>query len=351
MLLPGRYIRRNHYPSKALEPPSCTRLLLGARAQSSTDAKDKIFAFHGILGLLDIQLPAPDYSKPVSQIYREAAAASIFHDSSLMLLSSLTGESFVTGLPSWVPDWSNKDVINEAALWSEARATNLSSPIFEISQDQSLLTLRGKIINTIDKVSVDYPEHSLLRSLAGEQATGPARKREVDVLYQWFKTFGTGTNVANFFSRVARNAWTRTHDAAGIDPLVEFWIQAFMSQELSSAEHDLPKFMSRKNGWSELHKRPGKSVQKNIVQFHTTVRKILDRKIMFRSQNGELGIGCRSLQQGDSIALFAGCNLPMIIRRDAQHWRFVSPTYLHKAMRDCPAWLSPKSPLENFTFV
>jgi hypothetical protein len=229
MLLPGRYIRRNHYPSKALEPPSCTRLLLGARAQSSTDAKDKIFAFHGILGLLDIQLPAPDYSKPVSQIYREAAAASIFHDSSLMLLSSLTGESFVTGLPSWVPDWSNKDVINEAALWSEARATNLSSPIFEISQDQSLLTLRGKIINTIDKVSVDYPEHSLLRSLAGEQATGPARKREVDVLYQWFKTFGTGTNVANFFSRVARNAWTRTHDAAGIDPLVEFWIQAFMS--------------------------------------------------------------------------------------------------------------------------
>jgi hypothetical protein len=146
MLLPGRYIRRNHDSSKALETPSCTRLLLGARAQSSTDAKDKIFAFHGILGLLDIQLPAPDYSKPVSQIYREAAAASIFHDSSLMLLSSLTGESFVTGLPSWVPDWSNKDVINEAALWSEARATNLSSPIFEISQDQSLLTLRGKTL-------------------------------------------------------------------------------------------------------------------------------------------------------------------------------------------------------------
>jgi hypothetical protein len=268
-----------------------------------------------------------------------------------MLLSSLTGESFVTGLPSWVPDWSNKDYINEVALWSEERATSLSSPIFEISQDQSSLTLRGMIIDTIDDVSVDYPEYSLLRSLAGEQATGPARKQELQVLYQWFKTFGTGANVTDFFSNFAHNAWFRTHDTASIKTLVEFWIQAMRSQELTSAEHDLPKSMSRQNGWSEVYKRPGRFVEKNIVLFHTTVRKLLDRKIMFRSQNGEFGIGCRSLRKGDSIALFAGCNLPMIIRRDAQHWRFVSPTYLHKAMRDSPAWSLRRFPIENFTFV
>jgi hypothetical protein len=51
---------------------------------------------------------------------------------------------------------------------------------------------------------------------------------------------------------------------------------------------------------------------------------------MFRSQKGKLGIGCRSLQKGDSIAMFAGRGLLMIVRQDGPYWRFVSPVYLHK---------------------
>jgi hypothetical protein len=79
---------------------TCTSILLAGRSQSASDPKDKIFAFQGLLELLKVYLPTPDYSISVSQIYREAAAVAIVHDNSLMLLSSLTGESTVPGMPS-----------------------------------------------------------------------------------------------------------------------------------------------------------------------------------------------------------------------------------------------------------
>jgi hypothetical protein len=353
MLLRGRYMQCKRIASKPVKPPNCTRLLLGARSQSSSDAKDKIFAFQGILGRLGIQLPAPDYSKPVSQIYREAAAASIRHDANLLLLSSLTGESLIQGLPSWVPDWSNKHVISEVASWSEERATDLSPPVFGFSEDQSSLTLRGMIIDTINGASLEYPKYTVLRKVANEHANVLSQEQEVHVLQQWFTTFGNGVDMARFFSDFAYNVWARNHDAACLNEHVKHWIQAFSSGMIHSiAQYELvlkPAFWS--NDRFQTNEGTQKNMKNKIVSFHTIVRKLLDRKIMFRSQSGELGIGCRSLKKGDSIALFSGCNLPMIIRQHAQHWRIVSPTYLHKAMRDCPAWSLPRSPLQNFTIV
>jgi hypothetical protein len=158
-------------PSMSSRPKddwTCTSILLAVRSQSASDPKDKIFAFQGLLELLKVYLPAPDYSKSVSQIYREAAAVAIVHDNSLMLLSFLTGESTVPGLPLWVLDWSTKDFITEVASWRQECATGLCPAEFDISVDHRLITLRGTIIEDIEDVSPEYPQYSLLRSLADE---------------------------------------------------------------------------------------------------------------------------------------------------------------------------------------
>jgi hypothetical protein len=167
--------------------------------------------------LIEIHLPAPDYSKSVRQVYLEAAAASIGHDNSLMLLSSLTGESIVPGLPSWVPDWSIKDFITEVALWNEERATGSSLPEFSISMDHHSLTLRGTIIATVEDISSEYPQYSHLQGLVDKYPRPVTEERECRVLECWFRTFGNGADMVKFMSAFAYKAWKKAHNYTAMD--------------------------------------------------------------------------------------------------------------------------------------
>jgi hypothetical protein len=287
---------------KRPESVKCSKLLLYTQAQSSTDQKDKIFAFQGLLNLLGVPFPAPDYAKPVRQVYREAAAVSIYHDHSLRLLSALTGESDVKGLPSWVPDWSNEHAISEIAMWDEEHATGNSRAVFEISKDKKLLTLHGKIIDTIEESSLMYPYRQSLIKLPGQQVTYASRKQEVRILQQWFDTFGGDVQ---FFTELMRNAWAKTKDPSYLESsgLVNYWVKGIKS--LSSdetADNDLPKHIHQLI--KDEHLFDINHVKKNIPPFHAIVNKLFDRKRMFKTKIGNLGVGCRSLEVGDRIALF-----------------------------------------------
>ena len=50
-------------------------MLNGLRHTEASNPKDKVFGVHALLQRLGIQLPAPDYTKSVSQIFGEAALA------------------------------------------------------------------------------------------------------------------------------------------------------------------------------------------------------------------------------------------------------------------------------------
>lgn len=287
-------------------------------------------------------------------MYREAAAASIRHDRSLMLLSSLTGESSIENLPSWVPDWSNNDVISEIAEWDEKRTLGQDRWNGRILDDDTRLETDGRIIDTICRIFSKYPEHYSLRTLADQKATYSARKKEVAVLKSWF-TACTEVEIIAFFADFARDAWRHRNDESVLDcvALAAHWVKAIkLLRPEASAEYDLPKCLPVVLSKSKLDHATKKSIKKYIVPFHNSIRRLLDRKRLFRTRNGSLGIGCRALKTGDKIALLRGCSLPMIIR-EAEYeadWRFVCPIYLEGAMHGCPAWKTENS-LEMLAFV
>jgi hypothetical protein len=320
----------------------CTSLLLAARPQSSTDPKDKIFAFQGILGLLDIQLPAPDYTKSVDRVYCEAAAAAIAYDKSLMILSSLTGESRVGPLPSWVPDWSDSNFLTEIAQWNEKYAFLSSEPKYSISDDHRCLEIEGIVIDTISYASQPaYPAFNTLRHAPNQEKKYAARREEIAVLKTWFAAFEDWDegNIAAFFSGLVQETWDQERESGVVhsEVLAGFWIKAIKRIGLaSSALAGLPKQILEVLRESERRLGAQKrSIESAIVPFHNSMRKLLDRKRMFRSNVGKLGMGCRALKAGDKIAIFAGCNLPMIIRKvgNTSDWRFICPAYLEEEMR------------------
>jgi hypothetical protein len=156
-------------------------------------------------------------------------------------------------------------------------------------------------------------------------------------------------------SALACKAWMKadTHTAMEYikhSTLVKCWTQAFRSGLIHhSAEIDLRCIaLEKPQSKMMIFKGSLSDMEDDLVPFHMTVRHILDREIMFRTRKGKLGVRCRFLQRLDRIALFAGCNLPMIIHGADQNWRFISPAYLDKAMVQGPDWWLKQSPLQSF---
>ena len=94
-------------------------LLDMARTFSATDPRDKIFALLGMAKEVGEErdmatLLQPDYSKSVQQVFTEVTGASLTRGD-LVLLSSVERQNMrqITGLPSWVPDFTAVSALND----------------------------------------------------------------------------------------------------------------------------------------------------------------------------------------------------------------------------------------------
>ena len=94
-------------------------LLYMTRTFSATDPRDKIFALLGMAkevkeGQDMATFLQPDYSKSVQQVFTEVTGASLTRGD-LVLLSSVERQDMrqITGLPSWVPDFTAVSVLSD----------------------------------------------------------------------------------------------------------------------------------------------------------------------------------------------------------------------------------------------
>ncbi|KAJ4295016.1 hypothetical protein N0V90_007024 [Kalmusia sp. IMI 367209] len=273
-------------------------MLLLTQHLHATDPRDKIFAFHGLLKALGAKLPAPDYTKPVQQVYREAAAVAIRHDNSLHILSSITGENSLKGLPSWVPDWSNSLPITEIARWDDHDMTKHVWPgyLFHISDDAKALTLRGREVDTIKMVSLAFP-HRFLEAGSNKMFH---KSREIDALQKWLNTFENNTletSMVRFFSSLTEEAWERTksHPNMNSNTLSKYWIKGVKRTKTGKYLDWIILDSLRREAVECARKdfAAWRDIQRDIIRFHELVRTLLDRKIMFTTASGHIVIELR----------------------------------------------------------
>ncbi|KAL8677478.1 MAG: hypothetical protein Q9186_006094 [Xanthomendoza sp. 1 TL-2023] len=128
----------------------------------ATDPRDKVFA------LLDLTDPS---CLDGLDVYTRFAVSHLQHTQSLDIMSvpRVRGQQGVQGLASWVPDWSiwNGTI---SFRWEEllaptslhlhfnAAAGTKASPLF--SADWKILTLKGIMIDTVSRTSVEVPDDS-----------------------------------------------------------------------------------------------------------------------------------------------------------------------------------------------
>ena len=144
-------------------------LLRSTQGKEVTDPRDRIYALYGIFNSFGVNLPPPDYSKDIVQVFRETTVKAIAEDKSLTVLYHARGASQKLDLPSWVPDWNDS-----SPPWSPMnfffRPSGESPVIFELLHDGKHLCLWGKIIDTVD---VCTPTLEAATFMEDNQPTGP----------------------------------------------------------------------------------------------------------------------------------------------------------------------------------
>ena len=264
-------------------------VLVDNRRRKAKEDKDKVYAFLNMVAPAITEL-RPDYGKPTAEVYYQTAVQLIVKGDDLKVLSicenqdekdlqSLTSidgipRKFLPGLPTWVPNWSGDRTSSE--LWGGYISEKVACP-FEASgwkapevkfhgtslaESKGLLTIRGKIIATVEQIgrdcyggSVSEAVQDAFRLVANTPIIVPAGQNG-----------GDGILRSLTLDRDADGE--RTYDDIASEP-----------PEITRSMH-----------------RAG-----------------IGRRF-FRAKEGFVGLGPRRLKPNDKVVLVKGCHVPITLR-------------------------------------
>ncbi|KAN0095038.1 HET domain containing protein [Hyaloscypha variabilis] len=269
------------------------KLLQYASPNEATEPADKIY---GLISLLrhqdtegDLQLPVIDYSRPVQDVHEDLSRQLIRFSRVLWTLQFVGLERRVSGLPSWVADWNLRflggSVKMDLDLYTTTRKSEIDIDLFEASLKHHL-ALKGQLFSTVSHVSQRVPA------------------------------------VRNYDNSVE----SVTAIAAHIPMLLEFAAEA-----------------------NRRHGKAAGSYEGCLATLTYNARggPMVTDIIAFTTESGHLSVTMAAVQVGDVVVLFAGAEVPFILRRKDRGgneesaiqntYVFVGPAIVHRIM-DGEAW-------------
>ncbi|KAF5667146.1 het-domain-containing protein [Fusarium heterosporum] len=407
-LVPGvRHFMRN-IPDRKLDM-ELSLLLTLCRAKLVTDEKDKVYALYGLLDVLGIKLSQPDYQKSLADIFTEITTVAIEHDKSLWILCFAASDTRNADLPSWVPDWSDKGWAEDDPRHVPERkrfnAAGDSKPDWSFTSDPRELVLRGRIIDTvIDRRNcmpcfprITLEELFLRRDEAGRCLVGDnlatiheiytAMRKWLELAYS-SETYPTEESVDDVVKAILLNNDSTSLMSPKVDQFSD-WLATMRADEVGITTKSIPFAMKWRatsppdisvRGLLGAMFRPSKGfkmfeatiskTQEDVpielrtylamaspgsgFGFHSLAVSFCAKKALFRTGGRYLGTApdgfLDSLQIGDKIALVAGMEVPVILRRVGSGFKLVSHCYIHGIM-DGDYGLKADEPLDSLLIV
>ena len=260
-------------------------LLWNTWDREATDPRDKVFAVLGLLQQGADGAPPPptaDYSKPVDQVYREAAAYIINSKGSLdILLAACALDGEESSLPSWVPDWRRTANDHRPALFING---SRMQPLLYFSGSTEAVFLHGH----------------------GYSASGDS-KMEVR-----FSDDLRTVHARGFLFDSIADVGPPHDGSCSITDIVD-GARSVLARLLSNgveqaevAEEEL-KAILRAGTYKE---RDGEFFRSE----DQVVKNVMSKRRFFVTKNGHPCIGPARTEAGDSVYYMAGCNFPMVFR-------------------------------------
>ncbi|KAK0649953.1 heterokaryon incompatibility protein-domain-containing protein [Cercophora newfieldiana] len=310
----------------------------------ATRPEDKIYGLYGICKRLGMELPVPDYSKPLATVYTETAQALLREDTGLELLSWVCESAgWEQGIPSWVPNFSGT-----MRAWSpsnpphmvicgryESNVSGLTKREFEYKLDGQALSVKGRRLDAITAVGRPWETDASTNLLGGSQMQ-------------------TGQYISSLLSCVG--SWLdvvkdpQDSRAAAVSVLgrvlVQDVSQPLTPEELNSFVQHLAVLVDKSGFSGHLASMVLAAPQDTMVgsmvvgeflvsqgMLATLGRMVaLPWKTVFRTTNGYLGVGTHTARSGDILAVFRGCSTVAILRPWGDWFRYIGPAYVDQIM-------------------
>ncbi|KAJ4992593.1 DNA repair helicase [Stagonosporopsis vannaccii] len=352
--IPGSKAILDDNPGNLHNDPLVMSILASTRKKLAGNEKDKVIALYGLFMELEIPFPTPDYTIPVEEIYRQATAAAMKYDKSLHVLYHAPSDKRRKSLASWVPDWADSGFDQRDGRYGVLRdrfsASGPGHPLFHFSQNETVLILRGTIIDTVIFKTEPLPDSTafVLKSRAG---TPPANLREtfmqnsrntVATLRSWvdiskWTDYPTGESSQDALRRTLVQDNPEENVRYSSDGTFDAW---YDNMNLSDIEL-VAKGMVNLSLGSQLQNDVNLAELKSFAlfsqnPFHTFTTVMCSRKCFFYTEKNYFGTAPDplpdSMQAGDVIALISGLEMPMLLRRVEAGYRLISHIYVHGIM-------------------
>lgn len=321
------------------------------RHRQATDARDKIYAFLGFVPADQISLVTIDYAQDVASLYVKFALTCIRTSGNLNILAlkdfQNRSQSKIVSLPSWVPDWSISLTSerhdyqggddNPESMYNACGLKSFDLGTVQLLADGRTLAIRGMRLSEV--ASLCRPQEKI----------------------KYKDIFGLLRDWASF------SGVTLPFDDDLKPEHVRFWMTCFAgcvatfsdeSQEWSVRRCILEDQAIWNSLWHSIEQDanenyhagdiPGQAddvdqaaedetfIRSGDVSFGTACQ---DRR-MFLSKEGHLGLGPRSMSEGDQIWIVDGARRPFIFRQvrsdesilHTNRFELIGPCYVHGCM-------------------
>ncbi|RDW70963.1 hypothetical protein BP6252_07526 [Coleophoma cylindrospora] len=313
----------------------------------ATDPRDKVY---GLLGLSnenggvvsEMGRLEPDYAKPVQQIYTKVARHLILSTGRLDVLRACLGTGKVTGLPSWVPDWTVTMMRSTSGMarWREPFSLPHMPPpqgaIAAFSDDLSTITVRGFIIGTLGPL-----EGSLLRKSQDDEISYQSHKRMLNSL------ISIGNWMVGVFFLLLRipGAGKLLRFLARRDPMeLGFFLGILADIRPSLSKGFKFAFPETLAAWTKY------------LDFTVREEAVASSFLVVPSQpmpsvHAQSCSTYAKAREGDVICMFVGGNVPFITRQESERLVLVGPASFGGFVPDGLVWAHAKKGLKNGTLA
>lgn len=314
---------------------NATNLLLtmldSTREACATNPRDKIFGLCGLIPYAEANnvLLLPSYNKSCAEVYTHAATYILKKHNSLSLLQHIPwtlpqygGHGGISGLPSWVPDWSKRHPFQP--LQSKAySAGGESEPRFRFSGNGTVLSIKGRVLDPINtlmglEIITQDPKEKHTEDLMTRLKLCHNYKRK------WYRFCASAC-----WSLCGRPIQEDIPLPSNQDvyPTGETLQEAFWRTLLCNNDMQRSKVSSEYGAhWSIVHRwycnsgnivgnPPSMEEITGMMLFEEPMDLFAEGRRFCTTFNGRMGWVPQRAQIGDLVCIFQGCSVPFVIRK------------------------------------
>ena len=316
------------------KPKSFIKCLRQTRSFEATDPRDKVY---GLLGLIpdidkfDFKVIYSD-EETLEKVYVRLAQALVKSGEAYNVLLSAGTKVSSISVPSWVPDWSREQEVNQFSLSlddsksSIYHAGGLEKISATILEETPKLAVRGQLFDDILLLGQTY------HSSPPKEGEGMENVMRWDaqsrILIGDLSSYPTGEPVHDVYRRVlVANKDDLDNEASAA------YIAHYKRMLRSFQIHEQVKSHIKGGPPFDFNEEELKSISQSLKKYAVPMGGRISSRRLCVTRKGYMGLVPNSAREGDSICVFIGAEVPFVLGRSGDEYRLVGDCYVHGIMK------------------